>query len=60
MFFDEFLGRQKVGNESQMLATLAANWIPRAIFGRGRWERRCAGKEKEEGLLRPVDCVFKS
>ena len=31
-----------------------------AIFGRGRRERRGAGKEKEEGLLITIDCVFKS
>ena len=28
---------------------------PAAIFGRGRRERRGAGEEKEEGLLRTVD-----
>ena len=50
----------KVGNKSQMSPALAANLIPGAIFRRGRRERRGAGEENEEGVLRTDDCVFKS
>ena len=63
MFFfllDEFWARQKVGKQSQMSATLAANLIPSGWFWRGRRDRRGAREEKEEGLLRTVDEVFKS
>ena len=59
-FFDNFLVRQKIYNKSPMSAALAANWILRAIFGRGRRERWGAREEKEEGLLRSVDCAFKN
>ena len=60
MFFDGFWGWRKVGPKSQRSATLADNWIPMGSFCAGRRERRGAGEEKEEGLLRTVDCVFKS
>ena len=43
-----------------MSATLAGNWVSSGSFGRGRRERRCVGEEKDEGLLRTVDCVFQS
>ena len=43
---------------SQMSATLSDHRILRAIFGRGRRERRGLGEENEEGLLRTVDSVF--
>ena len=32
----------------------------RTSYRRGRRERRGAGEEKEKGLLRAFDCVFKS
>ena len=50
VIFDEFLDRQKVGPESQKTETWAAKKRTRAVFGRGRRERRGAGEEKEEGL----------
>ena len=43
-----------------MSGTFADNVVPRDSFARDRRERRCAEEEKEEGLLRIVDCVFKS
>ena len=60
VFFDEFGGRRKVDQQSKISATLAENLVPSSSSGRGRWERRCAGEMKEEGLLSTVDCVFKS
>ena len=42
------------------IANVSDNSIPGAIFGWGRREERGAREEKEEGLLRTVDCVFKS
>ena len=55
-----FLGRQKAGNKEQRSATLAYKVKQIISLGRGRRKRRCAREEKEEGLLRTVDCVFKS
>ena len=60
MVLDEFYARQKVAPESQMSKTLADKVKIVAIFHWGRRERWCAGEEKKEGLLRTVDCVFKS
>ena len=60
MCFDKIWGRRKVGNKSQLSAILANNLIPYGLSGRGRRERRSAGEEEEEGLLRTVVCVFKS
>ena len=58
--FEWIFGSAKVSNKSQMAAVLADDLILAAIFARGRRERRCAGEEKEEGLLRTADCVFKN
>ena len=60
MFCDELLDRQKIGQRSQRSATMAANLILRAIFGRCRRERRGVGEEEEEGLLRTVDRALES
>ena len=60
VFVYEFVGRQKGGEKTQRSATLADKVKTHSIFGRGRRERWGAGEEKEEGLLRTVDCVFKS
>ena len=60
MFIYEFSCRRKIGQTSQTSATLADNLIRMGSFGAGRRERRGAGEEKEEGLLRTVDWVFKT
>ena len=59
MCFDSFLARQQVCKKSKMSVWQIIVWF-RGSFGRCRRERRCAGEDKEEGLLRTVDCVFKS
>ena len=60
VIFDDFGSRLTASQKSQMSATLADNLIPMNSFGRGQRERRCAREEKEEGLLRTVDCILKS
>ena len=54
------LARQEVSHKLKMSVALEDNLVLGGSFGRGGRERRCAGEEKEEGLLRTVDCVFKS
>ena len=54
------MGRHKVGHTSQMSSILADSLIPMGWLGRGSQERRCAREEKEQGLLRTADRVFKS
>ena len=47
-------------SKSKMAFTLADHLVPRDSFGRGRQKRRRVGEEKEEGLLKTVDCFFKN
>ena len=60
MFFDDFLGRRKVGQQPPISVILADKVKIMTSFGRGLRERRGAREEKEEGLLGTVDCVNKS
>ena len=60
MYFCVLLGRRTVSQQSQKSKMLADSLIPMGSFGAGRRERRGAGEEKEEGLLRTVDCTSNS
>ena len=56
-FWNGVLGKQINDPKSQISASLTDKINKWAIFGR---ERQGAGEEKEERLLRNVDCIFKS
>ena len=55
-----FWGRQEVCQKSQRSAALVDQAQTNTFLGRGRRERRYAEGEKEEGLLRTIECGFKN